>query len=174
MGTNVRVAWGRQRGIDIEATRSEPPDRLVIEAKGEATLQPQQVNYFLGALGELLQRMNDPNARYGLALPDNRQYRGLVQRLPTLVWTRLNLIVFFVRRLPDGYDVDVISGDSTHVACRGWQRLRSRPTPDHVAPRAANPSSWTILTNRRAGSTRRTPTTSADHTAWIDVDSTHH
>ena len=93
-GYQVRVAWGRERGIDIEATRAEPPGRLVIEAKGE-TLQPQQVNYFLGALGELVQRMDDPKAQYGLALPDNGQYRGLIQRLPALIWTRLNLTAFF-------------------------------------------------------------------------------
>ena len=45
---------------------------------------PQQVNYFLGAIGELTQRMADPDAVYGLALPDNRQYRGLVDRLHAL------------------------------------------------------------------------------------------
>ena len=77
-GYDVRVAWGRQRGIDIEATRSEPPDRLVIEAKGEATLQPQQVNYFLGALGELIQRMDDPSALV----------RTRAARQPPISWTR--------------------------------------------------------------------------------------
>ena len=117
-GYEVRVAWGRERGIDIVATRAEPPSRLVIEAKGEAALQPQQVNYFLGALGELLQRMDDPHAGYGLALPDNRQYRGLVDRLPPLVWTRLSLMMFFVRRLPNGYEVELISrdGSESHAA----------------------------------------------------------
>jgi hypothetical protein len=34
----------------------------------------------IGALGELLQRMTESNAVYGLALPDNAQYRGLVER----------------------------------------------------------------------------------------------
>src|SRR2546421_1922181 len=72
-GYSVKVMWGRERGMDIDATG--PGGRLVIEAKGEVLLQPQQVNYFLGALGELVQRMDDPRARYGLALPENRQYR---------------------------------------------------------------------------------------------------
>ena len=58
----------------------------------------KQINYFLRALGELLQRMNDPDARYGLAFPDNRQYRGLVDRLPKLAKQRLGLVVYFVRR----------------------------------------------------------------------------
>jgi hypothetical protein len=57
---------------------------------------PQQVSYFLGALGELLQRMSDPVATYGLALPDSQQYRGLAARLPTLAWQRLRLTVLFV------------------------------------------------------------------------------
>jgi hypothetical protein len=94
-GWKVRVAWGRAQGIDIEATKGR--ERLVVEAKGEAELQPQQVNYFLGALGELIQRMDDPRAIYGLALPDNKQYRGLVARLPQLAVERLGLIVYWVK-----------------------------------------------------------------------------
>lgn len=54
----------------------------LIEAKGEINLSAQQVNYFVGALGELVQRMSDTAARHGLALPNNRQYRGHVDRLP--------------------------------------------------------------------------------------------
>lgn len=102
-GYRVTVAWGRVRGVDIEATR--PDSRMLIEAKGSANLQPQQVSYFLGALGELIQRMSDPAARYGLALPDNRQYRGLVSRLPQLARDRLTLTVFFVAKTGAGYQV---------------------------------------------------------------------
>lgn len=46
--------------------------------------------------------MSDPEARYGLALPDNRQDRGLVSRLPDVAWQRLSLVVFFVTRSGDG------------------------------------------------------------------------
>jgi hypothetical protein len=99
-GYRVQVAWGRDRGIDIDARG--PAGRLVIEAKGEVASNPQQVNYFLGALGELVQRMSDAEARYGLALPDNRQYRGLVSRLPGPAWDRLHLFVLFVRRSEEG------------------------------------------------------------------------
>jgi hypothetical protein len=101
-GWTVTVAWGRERGIDIEARRGN--DRLLIEAKGEAPAGAQQVNYFLGALGELVQRMSDPDACYALALPGHRQYRGLVDRLPALAKERLG-IVFFVGR--DGVDMAV-------------------------------------------------------------------
>jgi hypothetical protein len=47
------------------------------EAKGCGSLQPMHVNYFIAILGELLQRINDPGARYSIALPDMKQYRGL-------------------------------------------------------------------------------------------------
>jgi hypothetical protein len=93
---SVTVAWGRDRGIDVEAHRGT--EDLYLEAKGEAANSPQQVNYFLGALGELVQRLRDPTAGYGLGLPDNPQYRRLVERLPELARQRLNLTVLFVDR----------------------------------------------------------------------------
>lgn len=103
-GYDVQVAWGRARGIDIDARRQG--ERLIIEAKGQvATPGPQQVNYFLGALGELVQRMHDPAAGYGLALPDVPQYRGLVDRLPAFARERLNLRIFLVARHRDGLSV---------------------------------------------------------------------
>lgn len=95
-GYRVTVAWGRGRGADIDARREQ--ERIIIEAKAEVANPPQQVNYFLNALGELVQRMSDPVARYGLALPDNKQYRGLVQRLPVLARERLRLGIYFVKR----------------------------------------------------------------------------
>jgi hypothetical protein len=93
-GYRVHVGWGQTRGGDILAERDG--ERLLVEAAGQVLRRPQQFDSFLGALGELIQRMNDPNATYGLALPDHPQYRGLVQRLPELVWDRLNLVVYFV------------------------------------------------------------------------------
>jgi hypothetical protein len=104
-GFAVTIAWGRSRGIDIEARRGAK--RWVIEAKGSAPPGPQQVNYFLGALGELVQRMSDDAAHYGLAVPDGPQYRGLVRRLPELARRRIDLTVFFVRREGDAFAVDV-------------------------------------------------------------------
>ena len=88
-GWTVTVAWGHSHGVDIKGHRG--PERLYLEAKGEAVNPPQQVNYFLGALGELVQRLRDPSAVYGLALPDNRQYQGMVDRLPPLAWERLRV-----------------------------------------------------------------------------------
>lgn len=109
LGYTVTVAWGRARGIDIEATHLTKP-RQVIEAKGEVSSDQQQGNYFLGALGELLQRMSDPDATYALALPDNRRYRGLVRRLPDLARDRLSLRVYWVKRVNGRLEVEVDNG----------------------------------------------------------------
>lgn len=100
-GFATQVAWGKTRGIDIDASHVDGR-RYVIEAKVEVRSDQQQGSYFLGALGELLQRMDTDGPTYALALPSNRRYRGLVFRLPALVWTRLNFAVFWVTREQDG------------------------------------------------------------------------
>lgn len=106
---DVTVAWGRVRGIDIDA-RHPDGRRYVIEAKAEVGKNgAQQVNYFLGMLGELIQRMEDPKASYGIALPANGQYRGLVDRLPALAKERLKLAVYWVSRKGDALIVEVDS-----------------------------------------------------------------
>jgi hypothetical protein len=75
-GYEVTVAWGHERGIDIEAR--SVAKRILIEAKGEEALQPQQVNYFLGALGELVQRLDDPEASSSAGLWPNHMEASLV------------------------------------------------------------------------------------------------
>lgn len=79
-GWSVEVASGKARGPDIRATRGE--GQWIIEAKGCGSRQQMRVNYFIGALGELLQRMDVDGARYSLAFPDMKQFRGLWDRLP--------------------------------------------------------------------------------------------
>jgi hypothetical protein len=85
-GWHVHVIWGRGCGIDIEAR--DCSHRWVIEVKGSGSRDPMRVNYFLAILGELLQRMTDPNASYSSALPDMPQFRGLWQRLPPIAKTQ--------------------------------------------------------------------------------------
>jgi hypothetical protein len=48
---------------------------FVVEAKGEAANSRQPVNYLLGGLAELVERMADPATTYALAQPDNKQLR---------------------------------------------------------------------------------------------------
>ncbi len=93
-GWKVQVAWGHERGIDIEASKGS--SLWLIEVKGSGSLQPMRVNYFLGALGELLQRMDKPNAIYSIAFPDMQQFRGLWNRLPDLAKSRTGITALFV------------------------------------------------------------------------------
>jgi hypothetical protein len=93
-GWTVDVRWGHERGIDVEAARGN--ERWVIEAKGCGSRQPMRVNYFIAMLGETLQRMNDPHARYSIALPDMAQYRGLWDRLPRLAKSRTTISLILV------------------------------------------------------------------------------
>ncbi|MCR9130422.1 MAG: MarR family transcriptional regulator [Alphaproteobacteria bacterium] len=97
-GWTVEVAWGRERGVDIIAQRGQ--ERWLIEAKGCGSRQAMRVNYFIAMLGELLQRMDDPDARYSIALPDMKQFRGLWDRLPELAKQRVQVTALFVG--PDG------------------------------------------------------------------------
>lgn len=93
-GWSTRIAWGRSRGIDIEASRNGK--RWLIEVKGLGSRDAMRVNYFLGALGETLQRMADRHAQYSIALPDIPQFRGLWSRLPKLAKSRTTITALFV------------------------------------------------------------------------------
>lgn len=95
-GWKNEIVWGTTRGIDIEAKRGN--ERWVIEVKGPGSRQPMRVNYFLSILGETLQRMHDPRARYSIALPDLKQYRGLWERLPTLAKSRTTISLLLVTK----------------------------------------------------------------------------
>jgi hypothetical protein len=95
-GWHVTVMFGHDRGIDVDARRDK--SRWIIEAKGAGKYDPMRVNYFLGALGELLRRMDDPDARYSIALPDLAQCRRLWDRLPELAKQRMRLSALFVDR----------------------------------------------------------------------------
>lgn len=93
-GWTPQVAWGKTRGIDIDASRRD--ERWIIEVKGLGSLQPMRLNYFIAVLGETLQRMDDEDANYSIALPDIPQYRGLWERLPTLAKLRTRITALFV------------------------------------------------------------------------------
>ena len=93
-GWETQVAWGRQRGPDIVAKRGS--DSWIIEVKGCGSLSAMRVNYFLAVLGETLQRMECPDARYSIALPDMRQFRNLWSRLPKLAKERARIDAIFV------------------------------------------------------------------------------
>lgn len=93
-GWEARIAWGKSRGADIVAAQGQ--QRWVIEVKGLGSLQPMRVNYFVSMLGETLQRMSDPAAKYSIAVPDIAQFRGLWERLPQLAKQRTQITALFV------------------------------------------------------------------------------
>ena len=93
-GWEVEVAWGHERGIDIRGFRDGK--RWVIEVKGIGSRPEMRVNYFIGILGETLQRMDDPAAKYSIALPDVPQFRRLWDRLPRLAKQRTKISALFV------------------------------------------------------------------------------
>jgi hypothetical protein len=93
-GWQVQVAWGYSQGVDIEARQGTR--RWAIEVKGCGSLSAMRVNYFLGVLGETLQRMDDPEASYSIAFPDIQQFRRLWERLPALAKNRVGISALFV------------------------------------------------------------------------------
>ena len=93
-GWQVQVAWGYTPGVDIDARQGTR--RWVIEVKGCGSLSAMRVNYFLGVLGETLQRMDDPEASYSIAFPDIQQFRRLWERLPALAKNRAGISALFV------------------------------------------------------------------------------
>jgi len=95
-GWAVEVAWGKQRGIDVVAIRGT--ERWIIECKGTGSLGPMQNNYFVGVLGELLQRMSGEASKHSIALPDVPKFRRLWSELPGNVKTKLALSALFVSR----------------------------------------------------------------------------
>jgi hypothetical protein len=62
-GYEVFVGQPGERGADIRATKNGLP--LIIEAKGEGSRDPMYNNFFLHALGEIIQRMRENAAEYG-------------------------------------------------------------------------------------------------------------
>jgi hypothetical protein len=93
-----KTAMGKTHGVDIAAKR--PPNEIIlVEAKGEGSLNPMRVNYFLMVLGELIQKMDSPNKYYGIGLPAHRQFGRLITKLPRWIKQYLKLRIFLVKRL---------------------------------------------------------------------------
>lgn len=93
-GWRVEIAWGKERGVDIAARRAS---RLwKIEVKGCGSTSQAQGNNFLGGLGELLQRMDDPLSDYSFAMPDLPRYRNLWKKLPRLARLCTGITAIFV------------------------------------------------------------------------------
>lgn len=93
-GWSVTVAWGKEHGVDMEARKGA--ERWLIEVKGPGSRQAMRHNYFLGILGETLQRMDDDKAHYSIAFPNMQVYRNLWERLPVLAKQRTGIDMLLV------------------------------------------------------------------------------
>ena len=97
-GWNSNIAWGTTHGIDIEAKQGQ--NRWIIEVGGWQYLEDDPANSFVSLLGKVLQRMDDADARYSIALPDLEPFRRLWDRLPGLAKSRVRITALFVN--PEG------------------------------------------------------------------------
>jgi hypothetical protein len=93
-GWKPEIVSGAGHGIDIDARRGK--NRWIIQIKGTATSRPMLVNHFLSVLGEIAQRMDDPDCKYSIALLEMEQYHRLWERLPQLAKSRLQITALFV------------------------------------------------------------------------------
>lgn len=94
LGYKTTVAWGHFRGADIIAQKGE--ERVIIEVKGCGSRPQMRVNYFISILGEMLQRMDNEDCEYYIALPKMKQYINLWQKLPTLAKQRTKIRLILV------------------------------------------------------------------------------
>ena len=94
-GWSVEVGEGADRDFDIEARRGG--EIWVVGAKGSGSRNEMKKSHFFTVLGETLQRMQDPNVRYSIALPDIRKFRRLWEKLPGLAKSRTGISALFVR-----------------------------------------------------------------------------
>jgi hypothetical protein len=94
------VGKKRERGADMRATKDGL--KLIVEAKGEGSRNEMFNNFFIGILGELLQRMSEPAAEYGVALPAHRKYARLIEELSDNVRFVLRMNFYLVRPSDNG------------------------------------------------------------------------
>jgi hypothetical protein len=96
-GWKVKVSWRKSHGPDIIATKDKK--KWIIEAKGKSYKSSVKKVYFITVLGEILRRMNDPDAEYFIAFPDFESYREYWKKLPNLAKSKAGLSVIFVDEL---------------------------------------------------------------------------
>jgi hypothetical protein len=80
--------------IDIEAKRGN--EKWIIEIESPEVLAYEIIDSFVEALGRILQRMDNGNGKYSIALPDIKPFRNLWERLPNLAKNRTGITVLFV------------------------------------------------------------------------------
>ncbi len=160
----VQVKWGRKSGSDIVAICGNRC--LVIEVKGEGSSRQMLGNFFLCALGEILQRMSDNTASYAIAFPAHASYVELVLKLPKRVREALQLDFYFVRPKETVHEVGVLRWQVGYSAHRRnklkhngvsmWRVIavaaRLKPCPDEK--RRAEVRRYVTATEKSGSKTR--------------------
>lgn len=59
-------------------------------------------NYFLAVISEICMRMNDPHAKYMVALPAHKDFVNKVLNLPQLAKQKLDVNFIFGRKIEEG------------------------------------------------------------------------
>lgn len=92
-GWDVQTAWGHALGADIDARKAG--ERWVLEVKGPGKANAES-KYFDNVLGEILRRMDDPDARYSIVFPDKKVFRDRWAKLPRLAKERTMIDLLLV------------------------------------------------------------------------------
>jgi hypothetical protein len=70
--------------------------KWVIVLDGTGTTVSDPGHFFIAVLGEVIQRIENQNNKYSIALPDTVPYQRLWKRLPQLAKKRLGITALFV------------------------------------------------------------------------------
>ena len=82
------------RDTDIDMKRGD--ERWIIEMESPFSLTGLITNSFVSVLGRILQRMDDKNCKYSVALPDIKPFHRLWERLPELAKSKIGITALFV------------------------------------------------------------------------------
>ena len=99
LGWHIEYFTNSKNRIDIAARMVHW--RWIIEVRGMNYQISEPLTSFLSVLGDILQRMDDPQARHSIALPDTIPFRRLWKRLPPLVKQKTGITALFVN--PAGF-----------------------------------------------------------------------
>jgi hypothetical protein len=93
-GWEIEEIKATNRGIDLDARMHAI--RWTIRSNCFQLSREGIIVSFVSAIGEIVQRMNDPNRKYSIVLPDIPPFRRLWERLPVTAKERIRITVLFV------------------------------------------------------------------------------
>ncbi len=83
--------------FEVEAQQGN--NKWIIQIKNSSYQLQDPVTAFVSVLGEILQRMDNPNTKYSIALPDTDPFCRLWKRLPELPKQKTGITALFVNPL---------------------------------------------------------------------------